>query len=235
MPCSLTARSWCAAPRSPAGRPSPTAWSGAVATTRSGSGPRRARVRPCSSTFPLCRRAAPAASRCAVPPESPDAPVALPPRRVPRRSASTSPAAAGHRPGDRARPDPARCSPLAPARRAEPCPCRRRAATRSGSGDRFTRESSCSSTTGPSDRLATSSPTTTRTCGWARWRSPPAATWSSSATQAPTCTRGAGEPRPLGPVVLAPVAPRGEPVVVPAARARELCGLSLDWVEALPP
>jgi hypothetical protein len=45
----------------------------------------------------------------------------------------------------------------------------------------------------------------------------------------------AGEPRPLGPVVLAPVAPRGEPVVVPAARARELCGLSLDWVEALPP
>jgi hypothetical protein len=45
----------------------------------------------------------------------------------------------------------------------------------------------------------------------------------------------AGEPRALGPVVLAPAAPRGEPVVVRAARARELCELSLDWVEALPP
>jgi hypothetical protein len=92
------------------------------------------------------------------------------------------------------RPSAARPGALLPAGAGEargPCPCRRRAATRSGSGDRFTRESSCSSTAGPSDRLATSSPTTARTCGWARWRSPPAATWSSSATQAPTCTRGA--------------------------------------------
>ena len=40
------------------------------------------------------------------------------------------------------------------------------------------------------------------------------------------------QPLPLGPVVLAPVAPVPEPFSVPVERAGELCGRRLDWIEA---
>jgi hypothetical protein len=42
-----------------------------------------------------------------------------------------------------------------------------------------------------------------------------------------------GPPEPIGPLVLAPIADEDPPLeVVPSSRAQELCGKSLDWVEA---
>lgn len=45
-----------------------------------------------------------------------------------------------------------------------------------------------------------------------------------------------GPPEPIGPLVLSPAANENPPLrELPAARAEELCGKRLDWVEALPP
>jgi hypothetical protein len=44
-----------------------------------------------------------------------------------------------------------------------------------------------------------------------------------------------GPPQPVGPLVLDPVANQDPPLLeLPSARAEELCGKTLDWVEALP-
>ena len=46
---------------------------------------------------------------------------------------------------------------------------------------------------------------------------------------------GSGAPtEPVGPLVLDPNPPRLDVTYVPTARARDLCGRHLDWVEALP-
>lgn len=46
---------------------------------------------------------------------------------------------------------------------------------------------------------------------------------------------GGGPPEAIGPLILSPAAAADPPVLeLPATRAEELCGRSLDWVKAIP-